>query len=288
MKLVSEVGVGTIAAGVAKGKADVVLISGTDGGTGESAQTSIMYAGLPWELGLSETHQTLVHHGLRSRIAIECDGQLKTGCDVAMAALLSADEFGFATAPLVALVCIIMRKCHLSNCPVGIATQDRALRKHFNGKPEHVINCFHLVAEDLRRIMACLGCNTLEEMRGRADLLKARGGITHWKARTLDLSRLLFRPVVLEALRAFATDAQNHGLEGVLDHSLIRLTIPAFRHRKRVAASVRLRSTDRAVCTMLNHEITKGMVATDCWRTLLPSISRVRLGGALPLSGRRA
>ena len=187
VKLVSEVGVGTIAAGVAKGKADVVLISGTDGGTGASPQTSIMHAGLPWELGLSETHQTLVRHGLRSRIRVECDGQLKTGRDVAVAALLGADEFGFATAPLVALGCIMMRKCHLNTCPVGIATQNPELRKFFRGKPEHVINYIRFVAEELRDIMARLGFRTLAEMRGRVDRLKTRTDISALEGQALGL-----------------------------------------------------------------------------------------------------
>ena len=258
VKLVSEVGVGTVAAGVAKGKADVVLISGTDGGTGASPQTSIMHAGLPWELGLSETHQTLVHHGLRERIIVECDGQLKTGRDVAMAALLGADEFGFATAPLVALGCIMMRKCHLNTCPVGIATQDPVLRRKFQGQPEHVVNYLHFVAEELREIMARLGFRTLKEMRGRVDRLKPRTGITHWKARHLDLTPILQQAIVPDVLKEFASvTEQDHGLDHVLDNELIRLAQPALRNRKPVKARVRLANTNRTVGAMLSSRIAR-------------------------------
>ena len=258
VKLVSEVGVGTIAAGVAKGKADVVLISGTDGGTGASPQTSIMHAGLPWELGLSETHQTLVHHGLRERIVVECDGQLKTGRDVAMAALLGADEFGFATAPLVALGCIMMRKCHLNTCPVGIATQDPVLQEKFAGQPEHVINYLHFVAEELRAIMASLGFRTLQEMRGRVDLLKQRTDVTHWKAQHLDLTPILQKAVVPEVLQEFAAvSEQDHGLEHALDNKLIELAQPALEHKEPIEARVRLTNTHRTVGTMLSNQIAR-------------------------------
>ncbi|MDE2835711.1 MAG: glutamate synthase large subunit [Bacteroidota bacterium] len=258
VKLVSEVGVGTVAAGVAKGKADVVLISGTDGGTGASPQTSIMHAGLPWELGLSETHQTLVNHGLRERITVECDGQLKSGRDVAMAALLGADEFGFATAPLVALGCIMMRKCHLNTCPVGIATQDPVLRRKFTGQPEHVINYLHFVAEDLRGIMARLGFRTLREMRGRVDRLKQSTDITHWKARHLDLAPVLQQASVPEELKEFAeVSQQEHNLEQVLDNELIRLAQPALTHSEPVTARLRISNTDRTVGAMLSHEIAR-------------------------------
>ena len=258
VKLVSEVGVGTVAAGVAKGKADVVLISGTDGGTGASPQTSIMHAGLPWELGLSETHQTLVHHGLRERIIVECDGQLKSGRDVAMAALLGADEFGFATAPLVALGCIMMRKCHLNTCPVGIATQDPVLRKKFTGQPEHVINYLHFVAEELRGIMARLGFRTLREMRGRVDRLKQRTDSTHWKARHLDLTPVLQQASVPEELKEFAeVSVQDHNLEQVLDNELIRLAQPALKHKEPVTARIRMSNTDRTVGAMLSCEIAR-------------------------------
>lgn len=257
VKLVSEVGVGTVAAGVAKGKADVVLISGTDGGTGASPKTSIMHAGLPWELGLSETHQTLVNHGLRSRIIVECDGQMKTGRDVAFASLLGADEFGFATAPLVALGCIMMRKCHLNTCPVGIATQDPELRKKFAGHPEHVVNYLHFVAEELRVIMAKLGFRTLSEMCGRTDLLKPRRGISHWKARHLDLSPILMRPEVPERLKEFNLTEQDHGLEKALDHMLIEKARPTLENRESVVFDVQIRNVNRTVGTMLSHAITQ-------------------------------
>ena len=257
VKLVSEVGVGTIAAGVAKGKADVVLISGYDGGTGASPQTSIMHAGLPWELGLAETHQTLVGHGLRKRIKVECDGQLKTGRDVAFAALLGADEFGFATAPLVAMGCIMMRKCHLNTCPVGIATQNPELRKLFKGEPEHVINYFHFVAEELRTIMAQLGFGTLDEMVGRVDRLKAREGIDHWKAKDLDLTPILTVPTVPKILAEFDTHEQDHGLEGALDHALIVLAGPALDHAEPVERAIDISNLNRTVGTMLSHEIVK-------------------------------
>ncbi len=255
VKLVSEVGVGTVAAGVAKGKADVVLISGYDGGTGASPQTSIMHAGLPWELGLSETHQTLVRNGLRSRIKVECDGQLKTGRDVAVAALLGADEFGFATAPLVALGCIMMRKCHLNTCPVGIATQNPALREKFAGTPEHVVNYLYFVAEELRRIMAKLGFRTLDEMVGRVDKLKVRPDIDHWKARSLDLSPILYQQSVPEYLLPFGADRQDHGLEGALDNWLIKHAQPALEDGTPVSLEVPVNNTNRALGTMLSHEV---------------------------------
>ena len=257
VKLVSEVGVGTIAAGVAKGKADVVLISGYDGGTGASPQSSIMHAGLPWELGLAETHQTLVRNGLRGRIKVECDGQLKTGRDVAFAALLGADEFGFATAPLVALGCIMMRKCHLNTCPVGIATQDPELRKKFSGQPEHVVNYFHFVAEELRAIMASLGFRTVDEMVGRVDRLRRRDGIDHWKAKHLDLAPILDIPEVPEILAEFDADAQDHGLDGALDHLLTTLAQPVLRNAESVQFDVAIRNTNRTVGTMLSHAITR-------------------------------
>ena len=255
VKLVSEVGVGTIAAGVAKGKADVILISGHDGGTGASPQTSIMHAGLPWELGLSETHQVLVRNGLRSRVKVECDGQLKTGRDVAVACLLGADEFGFATAPLVAMGCIMMRKCHLNTCPVGIATQDPELRKKFAGKPEHVINYFHFVAEELRRIMAQLGFRTVDEMVGHVERLRARADVKHWKARHLDLSPILHKPEVPQALRRFRTDEQDHGLERALDHYLIKKARPALDCATPIDFDVAVNNTNRTIGTMLSAEL---------------------------------
>ena len=257
VKLVSEVGVGTIAAGVAKGKADVVLISGYDGGTGASPQTSIMHAGMPWELGLSETHQTLVYNGLRSRIKVECDGQLKTGRDVAVAALLGADEFGFATAPLVALGCIMMRKCHLNTCPVGIATQNPELRNLFTGEPEHVVNYFYFVAEELRAIMAQLGFRTVDEMVGRVDRLKARNNVTHWKAKYLDLTPILHVPSVPEVLAGFDADEQDHGLDAALDHRLIEQARPALEEGVQIQCDIAISNTNRTVGTMLSHEVTR-------------------------------
>jgi len=257
VKLVSEVGVGTVAAGVAKGKADVVLISGHDGGTGASPQTSIAHAGLPWELGLAEAHQTLMRNGLRSRIRVECDGQLKTGRDVAIAALLGADEFGFATAPLVAMGCIMMRKCHLNTCPVGIATQDPDLRARFFGKPEHVINYLYFVAEELRSIMAELGFRTLDEMVGAVEHLKVRSNIDHWKARHLDLSPILTRPDIPHELQPFQTSDQDHGLDAALDHILIKQCAPALEHRLPVSLDVPLKNVNRTVGTMLSGEIAR-------------------------------
>ncbi|HLP26962.1 MAG TPA: glutamate synthase-related protein, partial [Acidobacteriota bacterium] len=212
VKLVSEVGVGTIAAGVAKAHADVVLISGYDGGTGASPQTSIQHAGLPWELGLAETHQTLILNNLRSRIAVETDGQLKTGRDVAIAALLGAEEFGFATAPLVSTGCIMMRVCHLNTCPAGVATQDPQLRAKFKGRPEDVVNFMRFVAQDLREIMASLGFRTLEEMVGRVDKLEARKAVDHWKAKGIDLSTLLYSPEVDPDWGRYCQDEQDHGI----------------------------------------------------------------------------
>ena len=258
VKLVSEAGVGTIAAGVAKGKADVVLISGHSGGTGASPQTSIMHAGLPWELGLSETHQTLVQEGLRNRIAVECDGQLRTGRDVAVAALLGADEFGFSTAPLVSLGCIMMRKCHLNTCPVGIATQDPELRRKFNGKPQYVINFFHLVAEELRKIMASLGFRTLDEMVGQTDRLHMRDDIEDPESRLLDLTPLLVRPEVPDVLKSHAQQThQDHGIDNVLDHRLIELARPALEEGTSVEHEIAIRNSDRTLGTMLSSEISK-------------------------------
>ena len=257
VKLVAEVGVGTIAAGVSKAKADVVLISGHDGGTGASPLSSIKHAGIPWELGLAETQQVLVENDLRSRIRVETDGQLKTGRDVAVAALLGADEFGFATAALVSEGCIMMRKCHLNTCPVGIATQDEQLRKRFTGQPEHVINFMFFVAQELREIMASLGFRTLAEMTGRVDCLRVREGITHWKAKGIDFSPILYRPQVPEGVGISGTGKQDHGLEKALDNELIRLARPALEDRKPVRIELPIRNTNRTVCTTLSHEIAK-------------------------------
>ena len=224
VKLVSEVGVGTIAAGVSKGHGDVVLISGDSGGTGASPESSIKQAGLPWELGLAETQQVLVMNDLRGRIVVQTDGQLKTGRDVAVACLLGAEEFGFSTAALVTLGCIMLRKCHLNACSVGIATQDPELRKRFAGKPEHVINYFMFIAEHLREIMASMGFKSINEMVGRVDKLETRTAIDHWKAKGLDFSDLLLRPDVPDTVATYRQEAQDHGLDLALDHTLIKLS----------------------------------------------------------------
>ncbi|MFT4570181.1 MAG: glutamate synthase (NADPH/NADH) large chain [Hyphomicrobiaceae bacterium] len=257
VKLVAEVGVGTIAAGVSKAKADVVLISGHDGGTGASPLSSLKHAGIPWELGLAETQQVLVENNLRSRIRVETDGQLKTGRDVAIAALLGADEFGFATAALVAEGCIMMRKCHLNTCPVGIATQDKELRKRFTGEPDHVVNFMYFVAEELREYMALAGFRTIAEMTGRVDRLKVRENITHWKAKHIDFSAILHRPEVAPDVGISGTESQDHGLELALDNELIRLAAPALDNRKPVVINLPIHNVNRTVGTMLSHELTK-------------------------------
>jgi glutamate synthase (NADPH/NADH) large chain len=258
VKLVAEVGVGTIAAGVAKAHADVVLISGYDGGTGASPQTSLMHAGLPWELGLAETHQTLVLNNLRSRIAVETDGQLKTGRDVVVAALLGAEEFGFATAPLVATGCILMRVCHLNTCPAGIATQDPRLREKFAGKPEHVINFMRFIAQDMREIMAELGFRTVEEMVGRVDRLEPRKAIDHWKAKGFDFSNILYQPDVGPEVGRFCQIEQDHGLEKSMDVTLLLdLCKPAIERGERVTAELPIRNVNRVVGTITGGEVTK-------------------------------
>jgi glutamate synthase domain-containing protein 2/glutamate synthase domain-containing protein 1/glutamate synthase domain-containing protein 3 len=257
VKLVAEVGVGTVAAGVSKAKADLVLISGDSGGTGASPLTSIKHAGLPWELGLAETQQTLVINDLRGRIRVETDGQLKTGRDVAIAALLGAEEFGFATAALVASGCIMMRVCHLNTCPVGIATQDPALRKKFVGKPEHVVNLMMFLAQELREIMAALGFRKVEEMIGRVDRLDGKEAIDHWKARGIDLSQVLFRPDVPETVATYCVEEQDHGLERALDNQLIEAALPALEHGKEVRLDFPIRNTNRTACTMLSAEVSR-------------------------------
>jgi glutamate synthase (NADPH) large chain len=258
VKLVSEVGVGTIAAGVAKGHADNILISGCEGGTGASPLTSIKHAGLPWELGIAETHQTLVMNDLRSRVRLQTDGQLKTGRDVAIATLLGAEEYGFATAPLITLGCIMMRKCHLNTCPVGIATQDPELRRKFSGQPEHVVNYFFMVAEELREIMAALGFRTINEMVGRSDLLEIDSAVDHWKAKGLDLTPVLTparKPHA--AVRTYCSRSQNHGLEDVLDNKLIQKAWLAITEAKRVRLDMVVENIDRAFGTMLSHEVSE-------------------------------
>ena len=258
MKLVSEVGVGTIASGVAKGHADNILISGSEGGTGASPLTSIKHAGLPWELGIAETHQTLVMNDLRSRVRLQTDGQLKTGRDVVIATLLGAEEYGFATAPLITLGCIMMRKCHLNTCPVGIATQDPELRAKFDGKPEHVVNYLFMVAEEARQIMAQLGFRSINEMVGRCDMLETSDAIDHWKARGLDLTPLLTpaqKP--REDVQVYCTRSQDHGLEDVLDNRLIREAWVAVHEHRPVAIDIEIENIDRAFGTMLSHEVSK-------------------------------
>jgi glutamate synthase (ferredoxin) len=258
VKLVSEVGVGTVAAGVAKAHADVVLISGYDGGTGASPQTSLQHAGLPWELGLAETHQTLVLNNLRSRIAVETDGQLKTGRDVVIAALLGAEEFGFATAPLVATGCIMMRVCHLNTCPAGVATQDPQLRAKFAGKPEHVVNFMKFIAEDIRELMASLGFRTIEEMIGRTDRLEAKKAVEHWKARGLDFSNILYQPDVGPEIGRFCQMKQDHGIDRSLDiTTLLGLAKPAIEQGEKVVAELPIRNVNRVVGTITSGEITK-------------------------------
>ncbi|RED45685.1 glutamate synthase large subunit [Seonamhaeicola aphaedonensis] len=257
VKLVSEVGVGTIAAGVAKAKADVVLISGYDGGTGASPLTSLKHAGLPWELGLSEAQQTLVLNNLRSRIVVECDGQLKTGRDVAIAALLGAEEFGFATAPLVASGCIMMRKCHLNTCPVGVATQDKELRKNFKGTPEHVINFFYYVAEELRGIMAQLGFRTVEEMVGQTQKINANRAINHYKAKGLDLSSILHRPAEYHNLTIRNTEKQDHNLDEVIDFTILKDSHRALYRKEKMNLAYPISNIDRTVGAIVSNEISK-------------------------------
>ncbi|MCS4292341.1 glutamate synthase (NADPH/NADH) large chain/glutamate synthase (ferredoxin) [Comamonas sp. BIGb0152] len=257
VKLVSEVGVGTIAAGVAKCKADHVVIAGHDGGTGASPWSSIKHAGSPWEIGLAETQQTLVLNGLRNRIRVQADGQMKTGRDVVIGALLGADEFGFATAPLVVEGCIMMRKCHLNTCPVGVATQDPELRKKFSGKPEHVVNFFFFIAEEARQIMAQLGISKFDDLVGRADLLDMKNGITHWKAKGLDFGRLLARADVAGDVPLYHTQNQDHGLEKAFDNILIEKSRPAIDKGERVKILETVRNVNRTVGAMLSGAVTK-------------------------------
>jgi glutamate synthase (NADPH/NADH) large chain len=255
VKLVSEVGVGTIAAGVAKGKSDHVTIAGHDGGTGASPWSSIKHAGTPWELGLAETQQTLVLNRLRGRIAVQVDGQMKTGRDVVIGAILGADEFGFATAPLVVEGCIMMRKCHLNTCPVGVATQDPVLRRKFEGKPEHVVNYFFFVAEEVRELMAQLGIRSLNELIGRTELLDMKKGIEHWKARGLDFSRVFHTPKMPVEVARHHCEKQAHGLDKALDNRLIELAAPALERGEKVAIDIPIRNINRTVGTMLSWRI---------------------------------
>ncbi|MCE9536771.1 MAG: glutamate synthase subunit alpha, partial [Nitrospirae bacterium] len=258
VKLVAEVGVGTVAAGVAKGKSDVVLISGYDGGTGASPLTSVKHAGIPWELGLAETHQVLVKNDLRGRIIVQTDGQLRTPRDVAIAALLGAEEWGIATASLVTLGCIMMRKCHLNTCPVGIATQDPSLRAKFTGQPEHVVNYFFLVAEGLREIMAALGFRTINEMVGRVDLLDSKKAVDHWKAKGLDFSEMLHKPAVPPHIKTFCAESQDHGIEKSLDMTtLVPQCQAAINDGKPVTLNLPIKNVNRTACTILSSEVTR-------------------------------
>ncbi|NDK18608.1 MAG: glutamate synthase subunit alpha, partial [Zetaproteobacteria bacterium] len=257
VKLVSEVGVGTIAAGVAKAKADVILISGYDGGTGASPLTSLKHTGLPWELGLAEAQQTLILNNLRSRVVLECDGQLKTGRDVAIACLLGAEEFGFATAPLVASGCIMMRACHLNTCPVGIATQDPELRKNFKGTPEHVINFMYFVAQELREIMAQLGFRTIEEMIGQSQKLNVKKAENHYKAEGLDLSAILHQPLINGKKTFSNTERQNHNLYNVLDLKIISDAKAAIKNKIKTSLNYTIHNTDRTVGAITSNEISK-------------------------------
>ncbi len=276
VKLVAEVGVGTVAAGVAKAHSDVVLISGYDGGTGASPLTSLKHAGIPWELGLAETQQTLLANKLRDRIVVQVDGQLKTGRDVIIAALLGAEEFGFATAPLVVSGCIMMRVCHLDTCPAGIATQNPELRKRFSGKPEFVVTFFEYIAEEVRQYLSQLGFRTLEEAIGHVELIESKSAIAHWKASGLDLSPLFEMPEIEEGQSLTATSKQNHGLEKALDNDLIDACRPALRENAKVRAAFPIRNVNRTVGTMLGSELTRlhggaGLAEDTIWLTFTGS-----------------
>ncbi|MDO1448361.1 glutamate synthase large subunit [Rhodocytophaga aerolata] len=257
VKLVAEAGVGTIASGVAKAHADVILIAGHDGGTGASPISSIRHAGIPWEIGLAEAHQTLVRNNLRSRVTLQSDGQIRTGKDLAVAILLGAEEFGVATAALVVEGCIMMRKCHMNTCPVGIATQDPELRRLFTGEPEHVVNLFSFLAEDLREIMAELGFRTVEEMVGQVDVLKVRDNIDHWKIKDLDLSPILYKQLTTPNVGIYKQIEQDHGIDSVLDWKLLDVAKPALENGQSVEAEFKIINTDRAVGTLISNEISK-------------------------------
>lgn len=257
VKLVSKAGVGTIAAGVAKAKADVILIAGHDGGTGASPISSIKHAGLPWELGLAESHQTLLKNKLRSRVVLQADGQMRTGRDIAIATLLGAEEWGIATAALVVEGCIMMRKCHLNTCPVGVATQDPELRKRFTGNADHVVNFFRFITEDLREIMAELGFRTINEMVGQVDFLEAKTDVTHWKYKGLDLSPVLYKEPASRYTGLYKMEEQDHGLSNVLDWKLLEAAKPALESQQKVFASFDVKNTDRTIGTILSNEISK-------------------------------
>ncbi|MFA5337765.1 MAG: glutamate synthase-related protein, partial [Candidatus Omnitrophota bacterium] len=275
VKLVSEIGVGTIAAGVAKGHADMILISGGDGGTGASPLSSIKHAGLPWELGLSETHQTLVLNDLRSRVRLQTDGQMRTGRDIAIAAILGAEEFGFSTIVLVICGCVMLRHCHLNNCSVGVATQDEILEQRFRGRPEYLINYFNFVAQELREIMASLGMRKLDDMIGRTELLEANSETSLWKAKTIDFSKILYsprpfrataednsekgrgKPNVSASVATHCTMKQDHGIDKVLDLKLIKLAKDAIENSKSVNIELPIQNTDRTTGAMLSGEVVK-------------------------------
>src|SRR5438270_7093199 len=257
VKLVAVSGVGTIAAGVAKAHADVILISGHDGGTGASPLTSIKHGGVPWELGLAETQQVLLMNKLRDRVIVQVDGQIKTGRDVVVAALMGAEEFGFATAPLVVSGCVMMRVCHLNTCPVGVATQDPELRKRFTGRPEFVVNFFRFIAQEVREYMAALGFRTMDEMIGRVDRLNSRTAVDHWKAKGLDFSSILYEPPVEADAPRRRIRSQDHGLDEALDNQLIARCQPALQHRAPVSLELPIRNVNRTVGTMLGYQITK-------------------------------
>ena len=258
VKLVAEVGVGTIAAGVAKAHADLVLISGHDGGTGASPLTSIKHAGIPWELGLAETHQVLVLNNLRSRIVVETDGQLKTGRDVIVATLLGAEEYGFSTAPLVAVGCIMMRVCHLNTCPVGVATQDPELRKKFTGSPDHAVNFMRFVAAEARELMAKLGFRTINEMIGHTECIEMKPAVDHYKAQGLDFAKILYQPAVGPEVGRFQTETQDHGLDASLDMTtILPLCKPAIERGEKVEASLPIRNVNRVVGTITGSEVTR-------------------------------
>jgi glutamate synthase (NADPH/NADH) large chain len=284
VKLVAEVGVGTVAAGVSKAHADVVLISGHDGGTGASPLTSLKHAGAPWELGLAETQQTLLLNGLRDRIVVQADGQLKTGRDVVIAALLGAEEFGFATAPLVVSGCVMMRVCHLDTCPVGVATQNPELRKRFTGKPEFVETFFEYIAEEVRELLAQLGFKTLQEAIGHVEYLDTKDAVNYWKAHGLNLAPLLMRPDVSSPLHR--TTTQDHGLVNALDNKLIELSAAALTKKETVRIDLPVRNVNRTVGTMLGSEITRAFgaegLASNTIDVTLHGSSGQSLGAFIP------
>ena len=286
VKLVAEVGVGTVAAGVSKARADVVLISGHDGGTGASPLTSLKHAGAPWELGLAEAQQVLVMNGLRDRIVVQADGQMKTGRDVVVAALLGAEEFGFATAPLVVSGCVMMRVCHLDTCPVGVATQNPELRKRFTGKPEFVVNFFEFVAQEVREHLAALGFRSLEEAVGRTEALDVRGAVDHWKAAGLDLSPILVAPDNRYGRPVRHATAQDHGLSGALDRVLIDRAAPAMESGRPVDVDLPVSNVNRTVGTMLGSEVTRARggagLPDDTIRIRLTGSAGQSLGAFLP------